>query len=391
MSQGRDVFLLDVEVVPAPVQEAGDVLEAIRTGGVDAFVMRDAAGGENVFIIEGADHPYRLFVEQMHDGAVTLSRDGTVLYANKRFAALVKRPVEEVMGASFESFVAAKDSLKGLEENKRGALEAELLDSSGATVPVYVSYSPLRCGDKSWICLVIMDATQQKRQQALVQESARLATIGRTAAVLSHEIANPLSGMLMTVQLMRLQLADHGGESLFKEELSTLEEEIGRLNTLLSNFRSLSQPNQLKLTPTDLTVLIAETVKLVSADAARAGVEITQHCCTDLPPLPLDRQRMKQVFLNVFKNAIEAMPSGGTVIIDVRRESDTAVIEIMDSGPGITDSVDVFDFFTTTKPEGTGLGLAVVKQIVSAHGGRITYRSESGRGTTFRLCFPLTS
>lgn len=371
------------------LQEAHETVEAIRAGLVDGFVMRGADGDENIFILEGANHPYRLFVEQMHDGAVTLSPDGTVLYANRRFADLVKRPVEDIIGASFEKFLRDHEPLKALTATHTGAVDTELTAASGATVPVYISHSTLQSGDKTWICLVIMDATQQKRQQAMIQESERLATIGRTAAVLTHEIANPLSGMLTAVQLMQCQVAERGDESLFTEELSILEEEIGRLSTLLTNFRSLSQPTQLNPAPTEVAGLIEETVKLISAESAQAGVEIAQHLSGDISPVPLDRQRIKQVFLNLFKNAIEAMRDGGKLTIAVRSEADGVVIEIADTGPGIPDSLDVFDFFTTTKPEGTGLGLAVVKQIVSAHGGAITYTSESDKGTTFRLSFPL--
>lgn len=373
------------------LQEAHDTVEAIRAGVVDGFVITSADGGEEVFILEGANQPYRLFVEQMNDGAVTLSNDAIVLYANKYFADIMKTPLEQIIGAPFEDFLVDKDLLQRvMTKTDPGNLGAELLASNGTRLPVYISYSPLRNGNNSWICLVIMDASEQKQQQALLQESQRLAAIGKTAAVLSHEIANPLSGMRTMVEVMQRRIVEPAARDFFKDDLRLLQEEISRLATLLSDFRSLSHVVQLNLAPTDVASLATETVKPLHAEATHAGIQIEQKFSTDVPLLTLDRQRMKQVFLNLCKNAIEAMPTGGTLTINGVRDSNNIVIEITDTGPGIPEGVDIFDFFTTTKPEGSGLGLAVVRQIVTAHGGIITYFSKLGEGTSFRLTFPLS-
>ena len=140
------------------LQEAHDTVEAIRAGVVDGFVITSANGGEEVFILEGANQPYRLFVEQMNDGAVTLSNDAIVLYANKYFADIMKTPLEQIIGAPFEDFLVDKDLLQRvMTKTDPGNLEAELLASNGTRLPVYISYSPLRNGNNSWICLVIMD------------------------------------------------------------------------------------------------------------------------------------------------------------------------------------------------------------------------------------------
>jgi PAS domain S-box-containing protein len=381
---------LEIQGIQTLLQEAHDTVEAIRAGAVDGFVITGADGGDEVFILEGANQPYRLFVEQMNDGAVTLSNDAIVLYANKYFADLMKTPLEQIIGAPFEDFLTDKDLFQRvIKKTEPGNLEAELLASNGTRLPVYISYSPLRNGNNSWICLVIMDASEQKQQQTLLQESQRLAAIGKTAAVLSHEIANPLSGMLMTVQVMQRQIVEPAAGDLFRDDLRLLQEEIRRLAALLSDFRSLSHLVQLNLAPTDVASLVTETIKPLHAEATHAGIQIAQKFSADVPLLTVDKQRMKQVFLNLCKNAMEAMPSGGTLTINGVRESDNIVIEIIDTGPGIPEGVDVFDFFTTTKPEGSGLGLAVVRQIVTAHGGIITYLSKPGEGTSFRLTFPL--
>jgi nitrogen-specific signal transduction histidine kinase len=108
-----------------------------------------------------------------------------------------------------------------------------------------------------------------------------------------------------------------------------------------------------------------------------------------LPPIPVDPDKIKQVILNLYKNAIEAMPDGGILTVRTHRENDTAVLEVCDTGIGIPKGVDVFQLFRTTKPNGTGLGLPVVRQIVAAHRGVVECKSAPGQGTTFRVCLPV--
>jgi two-component system sporulation sensor kinase A len=389
MAKSTKGMTVEVEAIQT-LQEAHETVEAIRKGAVDAFLMTAADGGEEVFVLKEANHPYRLFVEQMNDGAVTLSNEGIILYANTYFADLLKSPLEQLIGAPFENFLTNRGLLRPLlQENSAGNVETELLASDGAKVPTYISYSPLRSGKDSWICLIIMDVSEQKQQQALLQESQRLAAIGRTAAVLSHEIANPLSAMSSTVQLMQRQAAKFGAGDVLRDQLELLSEEIDRLSALLTNFRSLSHPAQLNLVATDVASLVTETVNLLATEAMETGIQIEHRFSPDVPLLSLDSEKMKQVLLNLCKNAIQAMPNGGKLTIHTRIDGGSVEIEIRDTGVGVVAGVDIFDFFTTTKPGGSGLGLPVVRQIVTAHGGRVTYVSEPAQGTSFLLTFPL--
>ncbi|MPZ77662.1 MAG: GHKL domain-containing protein [Deltaproteobacteria bacterium] len=114
-----------------------------------------------------------------------------------------------------------------------------------------------------------------------------------------------------------------------------------------------------------------------------------QEFAPEFPLLRADRSKLKQVFLNLFKNAVEAMPDGGTLKIAGRYDTRQAWIEISDTGIGVSQNIDIFDAFATTKPHGTGLGLSIVKKIVAAHGGTVTYTSAPDQGTVFRLTFPL--
>ena len=134
--------------------------------------------------------------------------------------------------------------------------------------------------------------------------------------------------------------------------------------------------------------------RLLSSDQACHTAEQIRIDCdiaADVPPVQLDRRRFKQAWLNLFKNAVEAMPSGGTITVRLSRSNTHVSLEIEDTGTGVPDGIDIFEPFTTTKPQGTGLGLGIVREIVSAHGGVVSYRSTPQTGASFTVSLPLDS
>ena len=130
---------------------------------------------------------------------------------------------------------------------------------------------------------------------------------------------------------------------------------------------------------------MAQLLSLMDPVARSAGVSVAAELPESLPALSLDRQKIKQVLINLVRNAIEAMPDGGTLTISARCHDGGVIIGVADTGVGIEPGLDIFDFFTSTKRGGTGLGLPISRRIVEAHGGRLTYESVPGRGTTFRV------
>jgi two-component system, NtrC family, sensor histidine kinase HydH len=134
--------------------------------------------------------------------------------------------------------------------------------------------------------------------------------------------------------------------------------------------------------------VVRDMLLLMGPVAASHGIAVREDLPATLPRLSLDRQKMKQVLINLARNAIEAMPSGGTLAVSASVEGEGVVIAVADTGVGIEPGIDVFDFFTTTKRGGTGLGLPISRRIVEAHGGRLMLESTPGRGTTFRVLLP---
>jgi PAS domain S-box-containing protein len=401
----QQVVSTEIDELRARLQVAEETLHAIRAGEVDALVIT-GSDGEKVFTLRGADHPYRIIVEEMNEGAVTLSPEGTILYCNWRFADLLKLPLERVIGTAIQEWFVQEEGFEGLvKQNVRGTAEVNLHSSDGTTIPVFISYNPVTIDETRSICLIVADLTELKRQTALleeersraeekIRESQRLAVMGATAAVLTHEIANPLNGISTTVQVMQRYLskrqAEVGQDDFLVTNLTDLKTEIDRLSSLLNDFRSLARAPQLKVIPIDLPMLVGEVIKMFSSDAEQLGIELRHDFPADVPQLHADSERLKQVFLNLFKNSIEAMPSGGRLTVNGVRQDQNIIITVSDTGLGIPEGIDIFQPFMTTKTNGTGVGLAVVRELLSAHGGTISYTSKQGEGTTFQIKLPLS-
>ena len=224
----------------------------------------------------------------------------------------------------------------------------------------------------------------------------RLASLGTMAAGIAHEIRNPLANIRIAIQALDKQLpAQHP----HRESPQKIIREIDRLNQILRDFLAFARPPKPNRQPTTLTIIIEEVVLLLREQIAKEKIRVKREFFPHLPDIRVDRALMKQVFLNLFLNAIQAMPGGGEIVISVQEVSDPEKgetggrflqVRLKDSGPGIPpqDLERIFDPFYTTKPHGTGLGLSVVHQILREHEGRIRVVSEPGRGANFIMDLP---
>ncbi|MEX0803382.1 MAG: ATP-binding protein [Candidatus Binatia bacterium] len=230
---------------------------------------------------------------------------------------------------------------------------------------------------------------ERKRAEKKLRESERLAATGEIAAVFAHEVGNPLNAISTTMQLLRYELT-RGNENFLHSALEDVSTEVNRLQSLLRDFRSLSRSTQFRVEKTDLAKLAREVLATGVAVRSDPRIRVIQEFDFDLPSVMYDCDKMKQVLINLCKNAVEAMPEGGILTVRGKNSAGGVQLEIADTGAGIPATVKVFQPFTTTKPEGTGLGLAIVRQIIDAHGGTIFYSSDPGKGTSFYLSLPPT-
>lgn len=225
------------------------------------------------------------------------------------------------------------------------------------------------------------------------EQSKRLAELGNLAAIFAHEVANPLSGLSVSLQfvlseLSRTGVRDSPADDLIRETLAGSLREVDRLVKLLDDFRSATPPPVLILELTDLREMIQELLLVQGRGYRSSGVVVELELEDTLPAVEIDRAKMKQAILNLCKNAVEAMTNGGRLRIAAYRSQQGVAVEISDDGFGLPDDIDVFGLFETTKWGGTGLGLPLVQQVVSAHRGKVSCSSDQG-GTTFTVWLPI--
>src|SRR5918995_1044277 len=237
--------------------------------------------------------------------------------------------------------------------------------------------------------ILLRDDSQERNLREKLREKEHLAAIGTAASMLAHEIGNPLNGISTTVQLLERFMIREGIKAPphMLATLKDLKSEIDRLTSLLNEFKTIARPQKLSIQPVNLASVIQETITGLDMDD-KGDVQIVWECSPDLPPIRGDAAKLKQAFLNLFKNAVEAMPYGGTLSIKGYLSGGSISIDISDTGIGIPEDLKVFDLFSSTKPHGTGLGLFIVQQIILAHDGVVSYASTVDKGTTFHLTFP---
>jgi signal transduction histidine kinase len=228
---------------------------------------------------------------------------------------------------------------------------------------------------------------EQRERYRRMLRADRLATIGELAAGAAHEIRNPLTSIKSSLQYLESRCREESEKRL----LGVALRETDRIDEILAALLSFSRPTELRKEPCDLVALLEESAALVAIQARAKGVDLR----TSLPPAAVaveaDGSQLKQVFLNVFLNAVQAMEAGGTLTVEaLRAGSGRPLVRITDTGPGIPEEAleKVFDPFFTTKKGGTGLGLSICYTIVKAHGGEIEVRSRLGEGTTVLITLP---
>ncbi len=240
--------------------------------------------------------------------------------------------------------------------------------------------------------------SELKRAHEHVLHVEKMASIGKMAAVVAHEVNNPLSGILTYAKLLRKWVASGQAEHEKREEamecLELIASESRRCGDLVKNLLTLSRTAPMNVQATDLRTVIDRSLLLVRHQLEMGGIQFQLDLADNLPHVPCDPAQMEQVFLALIMNAIDAMPKGGNLWIEARPSSDETEVRIQlrDDGAGIAPDIlpQIFEPFLTTKESGrgVGLGLAISRGIVERHNGRIEVESELGRGTTFTVTLP---
>jgi two-component system sensor histidine kinase AtoS len=244
--------------------------------------------------------------------------------------------------------------------------------------------------------VIFRDLTNVYKMQEEILRMDRLVSLGKLSSDIAHELRNPLAGIKTTAQALSEEMAKDDSR---REYLNRITKEIDRLNELLKMFFSFAKPQKLNLLYCHVKDIINEIIPFLIKEIADKGISFKENYHPQLPKLKVDKTQMHQAFLNLFLNAIQAMPNGGELKIDVvpirtysldGSKQNFVKINISDTGKGIPPHIvnKIFDPFFTTKPRGIGLGLSITYQIVKKHGGTIKVESELEKGTSFVINLP---
>ena len=233
--------------------------------------------------------------------------------------------------------------------------------------------------------------TEANRQVLLAHEAVRrsdkLAALGQLTAGLAHELRNPLGTIKASAEMLNTTLTAEN--DVAREMAEFISTEVDRTNSLVTRFLQFARPLKLRLEKADLAQLLDRAIS--GAEREAPGIAVYRNYAPEIPPFPFDAELMERVFYNLVLNAAQATDTGGTVTVKTRAEGRIAEIAVIDRGVGIgpAQMKDIFNPFFTTKPEGVGLGLAIVAKIVDEHGGKIAVESEPGKGSIFCVSLPM--
>src|SRR6266852_706830 len=247
-------------------------------------------------------------------------------------------------------------------------------------------------GDRMGALITLRDLDSIESVNTQLQVSERLAAVGRITAGVAHEVKNPLNSMRLWLENLKESLPE-AKDSGAQQAVRVLDKEIDRLDAVVKRFLDFTRPVEVRLEATQLADLLKEVMQVAQPQLQKANVQVAQLLPIDVPEAYVDRALLKQAVLNLVLNAAEAMPNGGQLRLVLSRRGEMAEIAVGDTGKGIPpeNKQKIFQLFFTTRPGGSGIGLASTFRIVQLHNGSIDFTSEVGRGTTFRIELPLAA
>jgi len=338
----------------------------------------------------------RIF-ESIRSGVITTDLERRVFTLNRAAEEMTGYAPDDLRGEDVS--ILFGDINRQVEESLRAAaggqasprFEAECLTAEGFRVRLGYSISPLssEAGETTGLVITFQDLTDIRSMEETSRRQERLSAVGRVAAGIAHEIRNPLAAMRGSIQVLRSEM---GADSAQAELMEIVLRESDRLNRIITDFLTYARPRQVSLVETDLREPLLETFALLRHSPEVGDGQVLEESVPDEPvTAQADAEGVKQVFWNLARNSLKAMPDGGTLRAELRRLSPERVrITFEDTGRGMSPAQveRLFEPFSSSTSGGTGLGLSIVYQIIRDHGGTINVRSREGHGTTIAIELP---
>jgi PAS domain S-box-containing protein len=403
------------------LEEVEETVEAVRAGRIDAVVV-SAEPGEELYVLERIDRPYRLLLESMQHGAAVVDTDGRVAYCNRALAELFRRSRDEVTGSHWRDYLSGPDALRLAdsirEVSERSSARAEILiqrpGASPQPIEVAIHPSPIR----DLFCFVVTDLGPRRLIQDLEETRKRLVESeaeyrrlyaelqeeerrkDEFLAVLAHELRNPLAPLQNALHLLRSEperaVAQQAREIMERQ----LENVVRLVDDLLDVSRLMSGKVELRKEQIELASVFTRAVDVIRGQVETEGQELVVALPEEPIRIEADPVRLAQAIGNILSNAVKYTDRGGRIVLSGERDQDQILIRVRDTGIGLTPDIlpRVFELFMqaegsiTRSQGGLGIGLTLVKRLVEMHGGRVEAASDGlGRGCEFTITLPVAS
>jgi len=330
-------------------------------------------------------------MSKLQDGLMLFARDSRVVLVSAPVEGFVGRPRAELLGHTvqeiFDRNTRMGAALLDSFERRRPLSEREFEAAGGKRVQVSLDFVQEKTSQIGAL-LIMRDTESVRRIGDEIEMSRRLSASGRLTRGVAHEVKNPINAIVLHLQLLRNKLSQVDPDT--RRHMDIIDSEIRRLDRVVQTLVDFTRPRDLRLEEVDLRRLLEDVSQLAAPDAAQHGVTIERQLPSQRLPVKVDVDLMKQAFLNVVINGVQAMSHGGVLAITARREENAIIAEVHDQGGGIPhDMYDkIFELYFTTKKDGSGIGLAQTYQILQWHYGSVDFESVEGSGTTFRFHLP---
>jgi PAS domain S-box-containing protein len=331
--------------------------------------------------------------------------DGLLLFTRDARAVMVSPAAEKFLGAPAGQFLGRRVTeifpmghplraalhLEG-DELRELAAEIELKTTEGEKRVSVTVQAIQEDGERMGALLTLRDLDSIESINTQLQVSERLAALGRITAGVAHEVKNPLNSMRLWLENLK-ECLPPDSDSSAKQAVQVLDKEIDRLDAVVKRFLDFTRPMDVRLEPTQLAELLKEVLEVAQPQMQKANIQVAQLLPIDVPEVYVDRALLKQAVLNLVLNAGESMPTGGQLRLMLTRRGEMAEISVGDTGKGIPPEhrQKIFQLFFTTRPGGSGIGLASTFRIVQLLNGSIDFTTEVGKGTTFRIELPIAA
>ncbi len=339
---------------------------------------------------------YQEILDEINEGLLLIDRDGKITYANRQASLWLgfhlkhdeRKPIDQLIEDGTASGYIGT-CVKNLTEKK----VSDLTILHPRETHLRISCLPLSKSSESEALVVIENFSLERSHMLTEDQLARIEALVSLAAGIAHEIGNPLNSIAIHLGLLKKELSGipEPKRGKLEKTLAILNAETSRLDKIIKNFLKATRKPPLRLKTEDLNQILEDALGFMMPELNEHHITLKLKKASTLVPFLLDRERIYQAVINLIKNAMEAMPDGGTLLASTGHQGQIASLSIKDTGKGIDeeDLPHIFEAYYTTKEEGSGLGLMTVYNVVREHGGKLEVASKPGKGSTFTLFFPI--